>query len=355
MQRVEQSVATLLVKPISILSRDKANGFAGETTFEVLEILRVTEDEHRVGGTVKYPFETGTNEDHVYLLIDDPQDKRQWSAPLETTDAAVRFINDALLLDTAPPERLRYFLDFLEDNDEQVSVEAFYEFALADYADVRQLQPELSRETLREWLSDPETKIDRIGFYSTLLGLTGNEEDAAYLETRIVEQAHNYRLGVDGMVAGYLMLTGEAGLDIIDRKKLASPDEPLSETYGVMLALQLMWSYEADRISKDRLRASMRIPLDRPDLADLVVTSLARWSDWSVADRLMEMYDEQFDNRGLKRSIVRYYLRATTLDSDDKDAPPQEVEERCREYLAQLRRKDPEIAEQAERFFFFVK
>ena len=30
--------------------------------------------------------------------------------------------------------------------------------------------------------------------------------------------------------------------------------------------------------------------LDRPQLADLVIPDLARWEDWSVMDRLVELF-----------------------------------------------------------------
>ncbi len=33
----------------------------------------------------------------------------------------------------------------------------------------------------------------------------------------------------------------------------------------------------------------MRMLLDRPELADLVIADLARWEDWSVQDKLMAM------------------------------------------------------------------
>jgi hypothetical protein len=111
-----------------------------------------------------------------------------------------------------------------------------------------------------------------------------------------------------------------------------------------------MWTY-GDRIEKDRLRQSMRILLDRPELADLVIADLARWEDWSVIDRLMTLYDaEEYGIPSIKRAIVRYMLVA----SKDK---PEEGEDlahvqKAEDYLAELRNKDPKTVKQAERFFF---
>ena len=77
-----------------------------------------------------------------------------------------------------------------------------------------------------------------------------------------------------------------------------------------------MWSYADGRIAKPRLRQSMRILLDRPELADLVIADLARWKDWSIQDRLMTMYqDKAFNVPAIKRAVVRYMLVCT------KDVP----------------------------------
>ena len=44
----------------------------------------------------------------------------------------------------------------------------------------------------------------------------------------------------------------------------------------------------------------MRLLLDNPDFADQVIPDLARWEDWSVMDRLVEMF-----KAGDEKSYVR--------------------------------------------------
>ena len=51
-----------------------------------------------------------------------------------------------------------------------------------------------------------------------------------------------------------------------------------------------MWTYEPDIIPKGRLKESLRLLLDRPELADLVIADLSRWKDWKIMDRLMTIY-----------------------------------------------------------------
>jgi hypothetical protein len=97
----------------------------------------------------------------------------------------------------------------------------------------------------------------------------------------------------------------------------------------------------------------MRELLVRPELTDLVIIDLTRWEDWSIADRLMEMYDaEQFNVPSIKRAIVRYYLVAERAKADSEAAQLPESARKAKQYLAQLREEDPKTVQAAERFFF---
>ena len=123
-------------------------------------------------------------------------------------------------------------------------------------------------------------------------------------------------------MAGYLLLTGEEGLSLIEDTKLRNNDAVFSETYAGMSSLRFLWTYAPERIPAERLRESMRILLDRPDLADLVITDLARWEDWSVVDRLFQMYgQEDYGIPSIKRNIVRYFLVAERAKGKSESDP----------------------------------
>jgi hypothetical protein len=122
---------------------------------------------------------------------------------------------------------------------------------------------------------------------------------------------------------------------------------------------------------------SMRILLERPELADLVIADLARWNDWSVQERLMEIYGKgDYNIPSIKRAIIRYMLASTQAKpaavsspaatgtasgaqstvSPSTVNPPRDVSldfaERGKKYLEQLRKRDPKTVKEAERFFF---
>ena len=247
--------------------------------------------------------------------------------------------------EAAAAKRLAYFIKFLEYPDRQISDDAYAEFANAPYKDIASVSKLLPREKVARWVADAETPQTRMGLYGLLLGLSGNASDAKLMKQKISTPSEEFRLGIDGVMSGYLVLTDAKG-----RKKLV----PFSETYAAMQALRFMWSYAEGRISKPRLRQSMRILLERPELADLVIADLARWKDWSIQNRLMTMYDEKaFNVPAIKRAVVRYMLVCT------KDIPkgaaagplPKHVQDAMK-HLAALRKRDPKTVTDAERFFF---
>src|SRR5690606_10265525 len=194
--------------------------------------------------------------------------------------------------EASPTERLAYFVRFLEFPDSLIANDAYAEFANAPYKDVITITDQIPVEKVREWIQDPEIAPTRLGLYGMLLGLAGTETDAQLMREKIVEPADEFRLGIDGIMGGYLLLTGDKGLDVIDKEKLLNEEVPFSETYAAMQALRFMWTYGSG-IEKPRLQQSMRILLARPELADLVIADLARWKDWTIIDRLMEIYNAE--------------------------------------------------------------
>jgi hypothetical protein len=117
-----------------------------------------------------------------------------------------------------------------------------------------------------------------------------------------------------------------------------------------MQTLRFMWTYEPDRIEKTRLKESMRILLDRPDLADLVITDLARWKDWEVQDRLMSMYDDtKYSLPAVKRAIVRF-LYHCSQEKPAEGEQPSALTLQAKERLAELEKKDPKTVSDVRRY-----
>jgi hypothetical protein len=100
----------------------------------------------------------------------------------------------------------------------------------------------------------------------------------------------------------------------------------------------------------------MRLLLDRRDVIDLVIADLSRWKDWSIQDRLMELYDTEFEDpviqRGVRSAIIRYMLVcAKDVPKGHEGSPPEHVVQ-AKRHLDVLRSKDAAAVKNAERFVF---
>ena len=349
---------------------------AGTTTYSIVEVSRGPKDLKKDEKITVPRFRAGKKGD-LFLLFGTKDKEIDWSSPLEVTETTYQYIVQAPSPESPVTKRLEYFLKFLESSDQLVSNDAYGEFANAPYEDIVKIKGKMDRAKIAKWIVSKETSVTRLGLYGLLLGLCGNDEDIKMMEAKIEEQTQDFRLGIDGLISGYLLLTGDKGLDVIDKSKLIDKKIQFSETYAAMQALRFMWTYGNGRISKERLRQSMRGLLDRWELADLVVADLARWEDWSVQERLMKLYGEgDYNIPSIKRAIVRYLLTAAKVQppkvevakKDEvakegaKNDPPAEVKAKpdelsdaalqARENLDKLREKDPKTVKEAERFFF---
>lgn len=303
----------------------------GSSKFEILDVAFSKGDRFQKGQIVVMPQYIAGSDTSTYTLMGPDDRLEDWHVPSEVTEASWTYLSkmppgvkDA----KAQTERLQYFLDYFEHPDLLVSNDAFAEFASAPYELIVPLKDHLPREKILGWLQDPKTPVTRTGFYGMLAGICGHPEDAPILEKKIVTLDADFRLGIEGVMAGYMMICGEEGLKKLEEVKILSKTAiskdgkeitlPFSETYAVMQALRFMWTYEPDRLPKDRLKQSMHLLLERKEMADLVITDLARWKDWSIQDRLMTMYgDADYDIPAIRRAIVRYMY----YGSQEKNEP----------------------------------
>lgn len=339
---------------VAIPAASSTGGGTASTTFEVADVVKGGKGVPAKGETLTLAGYTPGEAGESFLLLGTRFTTVEWGLPMAVEPTSVAYLKGLPTPDKPAQERLKYFLKYLESPDRIVAADAYGEFANADYKDIAAMADQMPHAKLREWVTQAQgDTAARLGLYGLMLGLSGTPEDAQAMERLITQSSDDYRLGIDGIMSGYLLLTGEKGLDVLDRTKLSKKSgASFSETYAAMQALRFMWTYGDERIKHERLRKSMRGLLDRPELADLVIADLARWQDWSVSDRLMDLFDaEGYDLPPIKRAIVKYFLvEAEARDKDlDGNAAPHVAE--AKKHLAELRAKDPDTVHNAERFF----
>jgi hypothetical protein len=160
------------------------------------------------------------------------------------------------------------------------------------------------------------------------------------------------KLGLDALVACYMTLAGKHGeptkaLDLIDERYLKGKDVDYSHVYAALQALRFLAEEQRELVPLDRVLASARLLLDNPEFADQVIPDLSRWGDWSVLERLADMYKSTFDEdnpdapvKYVREPIVSYLDVAKTHE----DA---EIVQRAEKALAAIEPLDPKAVERA--------
>ncbi len=352
---------------------------SGKATFQIVDVLR-GEDRLKAGDEIKVVYFGEGERDKTFLIsgIGVENDGLEWTTPLPLSATAIEYIRK---LPDVPPSggaRLRFFQDYLENDDPLLAQDAYDEFARAPYSDVHELKGHMYHDRLVEWIQSPDVNPSRRRLYLTMLGVCGDERDLPMLEGMIVSdysakkpildqmvalgkaiqgpleldmwtemvdlEERQKKLGLDATVACYLTLRGADGLDLIDERFLKNPKVEYTHAYMTIMALRFHGE-EGNVVPKERLLASMRLLLDNSEFADQVIPDLARWEDWSVLDRLTEMYKKGDEKSYVRQPVVTYLTVASEQPGD--------VGTRAKTALAELETLDPEGVKKAQGLMAF--
>jgi len=325
-QEIDQGQAAVIAKlvkpPDAAALGPRADGPLPKGLFEVVETLKgadLLEASGLVGADAK-PIETIYLDQKpvgsLFLLLAVEPPQLVWSSPIAISEKAVGYIKQLGGLPASGPDRLAFFQKHLEDPDEVLARDAYDEFAIASYADLKGLEDRMDPSQLLRWIEDPKVQASRRRLYATMLGVCGTKADAEQIG-RILEgkdlgeNATEVRSGLDALIACYATLVGEEGLDLVDSLFLdrSRKDVPFTETYAAVMALRFLGE-ERGIVPRERVLRSLRLLLQEPKLADLVIADLARWEDWSAIDRVVELFEKATDENIFVREPVVNYLRA---------------------------------------------
>ncbi len=335
----------VIAKMIKAPPKDSAKGsspgggsatFAtGKATFEVVQVLAGAEV---LGETKKFEaLYFGDNPVGSTFLMLGVKPGIDWATPILVSERARKYLNQAIELPKEGPDRLAFFQDYLEDEDDTLARDAYDEFAKTPFAGVKDLKDRMKHDKIVEWIRNPKVTASRRRLYLTMLGVCGDKKDAQMLEEMLKVNDGKPKPALDAMVAAYLRLKGPDAMDLIDDLYLKNKDAEYTDTYSTIMALRFH-GQEEKTIPRERLLVGFRYMLDRPKLADMVVGDLARWEDWTVMDRLVDLFKKPDEDSTFIRVPVINYLRVCPLP-------------KAKEYLAELAKIDPKAMKQAETFF----
>ena len=220
-----------------------------------------------------------------------------------------------------------------------LSRDSYDEFANASYADLIAMKDKMHHDKLIAWIQNPDVPATRRRLYFTMLGVCGTEKDAPLLKQMMESSDRKDKAGLDAMIACYLLLTKEPGLELVDELFLKNSKSEYADTYAAIMAIRFHGT-ETDVIEQTRLVESLRYMLDRPELADLVIPDLARWKDWDAMPRLVELFKNADEKSSWVRVPVINFLRACPLPE-------------AKQQIEELSEIDPDAVKRAQTFFPF--
>ena len=303
--------------------------------FEVVRVLRGAEHIEadaifRVLLVGEYPV----GQEFVVMGVNPPG--FVWSTPLKATSRVVEYVDMLGKLPEKGPDRLNFFQKYFEDEESVLAFDAYDEFARAPYEDVLALKDRMDHDQLVKWILNPETSVNRRRLYFTMLGVCGGPQDVEMLERLIRSDDRKEQAGLDALVSCYLKLKGPDGLALIEDEFLKNDQADYVDTLATISALRFHGS-EEKIIPRDRLVAAVRTLLDRPKMADMVIPDLARWEDWSVMEKLVELFKNSTEETIWVRVPVIQYLQV---------CPKPEA----KKYIEELRKIDPDAVARAALF-----
>ncbi len=354
---------------------------SGTAEFEVLETIRgddIPEGAPAKGTLIKVVYFGNSDQKKNFLISGIAGKRIDWTTPLPLTERGIAYIKTLGTLPEKGAERLKFFLDYLEDEDPLLAQDAYDEFGRAPYEVVVAVGDQIDRPKLIGWIEDSGVGPTRRRLYLTMLGICGKAEDVAFLELLLRYDYQQMKPGLaatlavmaqtgpafgatvlsemvkadvrrkqqclDALIAAYLKLKGPSGLPLIEDRFLTNPAAEYTHVYAAVMALRFHGE-ETDAIPRDRLLQSVRLLLNNTDIADQVIPDLARWEDWSVLDRLVTMFKDSDDDAWVRQPVISYLLAATEQ--------PAEISKQAEAALAELEELDPKGVKRARSYMAF--
>jgi hypothetical protein len=255
--------------------------------------------------------------------------------PVKGNADIVKYLQGAVKVKDKPiGERLRFFFDYLDNPDFEISTDAYKEFGNADYKDYKEMAKHLPATKIAKWLQDPETPTFRFGLYASMLGHCGSSKDADLLRKMLDDPEKRLNSGVDGILAGYTLLKAKEGWAYVGGI-LGDPQKEFMLRYAALRAARFFWDSRPDMIDRKKLVEGVCLLLDQSDIADLAIEDLRKWGQWEVLDRILGLYTKKsHDIPIVRRAVLRYALSCP--------------ETKARAFVDEVRKKDAELVNDVE-------
>jgi hypothetical protein len=230
--------------------------------------------------------------------------------------------------------RLRFYFDYLDNKEVEISNDAYKEFGNADYKDYRDMAKHLPADKIAKWLDDPNTPAFRYGLYASMLAHCGTAKHGELLRKMLNDPQKRVSTGVDGVLAGYTMLQPKDGWEYT-RGILKDPAKEFMLRYAALRAARFFWESRPDVLDKKDLVEGISLLLEQSDIADLAIEDLRKWNRWEACDKILNLKNKKsHDVPIIRRAILRYALNCPSRSALD--------------YVNECRKRDPEMVKDTE-------
>jgi hypothetical protein len=186
------------------------------------------------------------------------------------------------LTDAEWRERAAIVVPYLDAAEPLAAEIAYGELTRTPYGAMRTLRPRLEPAKLRAWIDDPK-QSSRVSVHTLLLGIAGDQNDAAEFE-RLIDHALLARdtANLSAMLAADLELRGPARLDWLQATFFDDRQRTLPEIDAALLALSVHGAADAAVPREEVVEAYRRFINARKPMAGFVATELANWKAWDA-------------------------------------------------------------------------
>ena len=206
--------------------------------------------------------------------------------------------------------RAVFFAGYLHDDDAILARAGAAELTRLPYPMLKKIRSRLDPAAIRLELRNPAA-VDRYALYYTLLGICGNEEDAAAIR-RISEsmwKSNGWR-NLGAILTARLELEGAAVVNEIETRYIADENRTLPEIEQAILALRVHGDADATITRQRTVEAFRTMFDDREPLVFLIAGDLTRWEDWESKERLLELVGRRGkDSPELRLRVDEFLVR----------------------------------------------
>ncbi|MGF1579211.1 MAG: hypothetical protein ACFCD0_07590 [Gemmataceae bacterium] len=250
------------------------------------------------------------------------------------------------LKDKSVSRRLQECFKYLNDPEYLVSLDAYREFAKADYKDYQKIAEKLPAKTIAGWLKDKKTPAYRYGLYGSLIGHCGEQKHIKLLRKMIDDRKVRRSSGIDGLLAGYLMLqhkhkkTKEA-LGYLN-SVMSNKEERFMFRYATLRTIRFFWTTRPDVFEKKSLAQSLAALLEHDDMADFAIDDLRKWKQWQYSDEILGLWKRSSHNIPVvKKAILRFAIRG------------EKYNKACKSFITEQRQTNLKQVQQVEKLLEF--